>query len=197
MLQTFINDVFVKRLIEERRKTIKESDLMDIHTDFGVLISEKASEEVERQVQHTIAQGAKLVYGGVRRGAYYMPTVLDNCTKEMDICRNMEIFGPVFPVFTFRTLDEAIEIAETSDYGLSSGVITNNLQDAMKVAASLRTGMVAVNGSGGFRAQELPFGGGKKMSGNSRECMSSVLEEVTQEKSVIFRYAMKKYNENI
>lgn len=192
-----IKDVFVKRLIEERLKTVKEGDLMDIHTDFGVLISEKASEEVERQVQHTIAQGAKLVYGGVRRGAYYMPTVLDNCTKEMDICRNMEIFGPVFPVFTFRTLDEAIEIAETSDYGLSSGVITNNLQDAMKVAASLRTGMVAVNGSGGFRAQELPFGGGKKMSGNSRECMSSVLEEVTQEKSVIFRYAMKKYNENI
>lgn len=139
-----IKDVFVKRLIEERLKTVKEGDLMDIHTDFGVLISEKASEEVERQVQHTIAQGAKLVYGGVRRGAYYMPTVLDNCTKEMDICRNMEIFGPVFPVFTFRTLDEAIEIAETSDYGLSSGVITNNLQDAMKVAASLRTGMVAV-----------------------------------------------------
>ena len=56
--------------------------------------------------------------------------------------------------------------------------------------------MVAVNGSGGFRAQELPFGGGKKMSGNSRECMSSVLEEVTQEKSIIFRYAMKKYHES-
>ena len=125
-----------------------------------------------------------------------MPTVLDNCTKDMDICKNMEIFGPLFPIFTFKTLDEAIEIAETSDYGLSSGVITNNLQDAMKVAASLRTGMVAVNGSGGFRAQELPFGGGKKMSGNSRECMSSVLEEVTQEKSIIFRYAMKKYNED-
>lgn len=118
--------------------------------------------EVERQVQHTIDQGAKLIYGGVRRGAYYMPTVLDNCTKDMDICKNMEIFGPVFPIFTFRTLDEAIEIAETSDYGLSSGVITNNLQDAMKVAASLRAGMVAVNGSGGFRAQELPFGGGKR-----------------------------------
>ena len=166
-----------------------------MNTDFGVLISEKAAIEVEHQVQHTIEQGAKLVYGGVRRGAYYMPTVLDNCTKEMDICKNMEIFGPVFPIFTFKTLEEAIEIAETSDYGLSSGVITSNLQDAMKVAASLRTGMVAVNGSGGFRAQELPFGGGKKMSGNSRECMSSVLEEVTQEKSIIFRYAMKKYNE--
>ncbi|MDO4275796.1 MAG: aldehyde dehydrogenase family protein [Eubacteriales bacterium] len=190
-----IKDEFVKRLIEERLKTVKEGNLMDINTDFGVLISEKAAKEVESQVQHTVDQGAELVYGGIRRGAYYMPTVLVNCTKDMDICRNMEVFGPVFPIFTFKTLDEAIEIAETSDYGLSSGVITNNLQDAMKVAASLRTGMVAVNGSGGFRAQELPFGGGKKMSGNSRECMSSVLEEVTQEKSIIFRYAMKKYNE--
>ncbi|MDC7288203.1 aldehyde dehydrogenase family protein [Blautia schinkii] len=190
-----VKDEFVRRLIEERLKTVKEGDLMDFDTDYGVLISEKAATEVESQVKHTISQGASLVYGGVRRGAYYMPTVLDNCTKDMDVCKNMEIFGPVFPIFTFRTLEEAIEIAETSDYGLSSGVITNNLQDAMKVAASLRTGMVAVNGSGGFRAQELPFGGGKKMSGNSRECMSSVLEEVTQEKSIIFRYAMKKYNE--
>lgn len=191
-----IKDEFVTRLIEERLKTVKEGDLMDLETDFGVLISEAAAKEVEQQVRHTIGQGAKLVYGGVRRGAYYMPTVLDNCTKDMDICKNMEIFGPIFPIFTFQTLDEAIEIAETSDYGLSSGVITNDFQDAMKVAASLRTGMVAVNGSGGFRAQELPFGGGKKMSGNSRECMSSVLEEVTQEKSIIFRYAMKKYHES-
>ena len=106
----------------------------------------------------------------------------------------MEIFGPVFPIFTFKTLEEAIEIADATDYGLSSGVITENLKDAMMVAGSLKAGMVAVNGSGGFRAQELPFGGGKKMSGNSRECLSSVLEEVTQEKSIIFRYAMKKYN---
>ena len=190
-----IKDEFVKRLIEERLKTVKEGDLMDLNTDFGVLISEKAAKEVERQVNLTIKQGAKLVYGGVRKGAYYMPTVLDNCTKNMDICKDMEIFGPIFPIFTFKTLEEAIEIAETSNYGLSSGVITENLKDAMMVAGALRTGMVAVNGSGGFRAQELPFGGGKKMSGNSRECMSSVLEEVTQEKSIIFRYAMKKYNE--
>lgn len=191
-----IKDEFVNRLIEERLKTVKEGDLMDINTDYGVLISEKAAIEVEKQVQHTIDQGAKLVYGGVRRGAYYMPTVLDNCTIDMDICKNMEIFGPIFPIFTFHTLEEAIEIAETTDYGLSSGVITENLKDAMLVVGNLKAGMVAVNGSGGFRAQELPFGGGKKMSGNSRECLSSVLDEVTQEKSIIFRYAMKKYNES-
>ena len=146
-------------------------------------------------MQKTIDQGARLVYGGHRKGAFFEPTVLDNVTVDMDIARDMEVFGPLFPIIEFETLDEAIEIAESSHYGLSAGVITNNLQDAMKVAASLKSGMVAVNGSGGFRAQELPFGGGKKMSGNSRECMSSVLEEVTQEKSIIFRYAMKKFNE--
>lgn len=191
-----IKEEFVSRLIEERLKTVKTGDLMDLKTDFGYLISEKAAIEVEKQVKHTIEQGAKLVYGGSRMGAFFEPTVLMECTKDMNVAKNMEIFGPVFPIFGFDTLEEAIEIAETTDYGLSSGIIARNFQDAMRVAGTLKAGMVAVNGSGGFRAQELPFGGGKKMSGNSRECMSSVLEEVTQEKSIIFRYAMKEYNEN-
>lgn len=190
-----VKEEFVRRLIEERLKTVKTGDLLDMETDYGTLISEEAAIEVENQVKHTISQGARLVYGGKRDGAFFEPTVLDNVTARMDIAKDMEVFGPLFPVIEFETLDEAIEIAEASNYGLSAGVITENLQDAMKVAGSLKSGMVAVNGSGGFRAQELPFGGGKKMSGNSRECMSSVLEEVTQEKSIIFRYAMKKYNE--
>lgn len=190
-----VKEEFVRRLIEERLKTVKTGDLLDIETDYGTLISQEAAVEVENQVKHTISQGARLVYGGTRKGAFFEPTVLDNVTVEMDIAKDMEVFGPLFPIIEFETLDEAIEIAEASNYGLSAGVITNNLQDAMRVAGSLKSGMVAVNGSGGFRAQELPFGGGKKMSGNSRECMSSVLEEVTQEKSIIFRYAMRKYNE--
>lgn len=190
-----IRDEFVSRLIEERLKTIKTGDLLNLETNYGVLISEEAAKRVEEQVNLTISQGAKLVYGGKRKGAFYEPTVLVDVTPEMDIAKDMEVFGPVFPVIGFDTLEEAIDIAESSHYGLSSGVITENLKDAMMVAGALRTGMVAVNGSGGFRAQELPFGGGKKMSGNSRECLSSVLEEVTQEKSIIFRYAMKKYNE--
>lgn len=191
-----VKEEFMNRLIEERLKTVKTGDLLNIETDYGTLISERAAIEVEQQVQKTIDQGARLVYGGGRKGAFFEPTVLDNVTVDMDIARDMEVFGPLFPIIEFETLDEAIAIAEASSYGLSAGVITNDLQDAMKVAGSLRSGMVAVNGSGGFRAQELPFGGGKKMSGNSRECMSSVLEEVTQEKSIIFRYAMKKYNES-
>lgn len=190
-----VKDVFVKRLIEERLKTVKTGDLMDMKTDYGTLISERAAKEVESQVKHAVEQGAKLVYGGNRKGAFFEPTVLVDVTKDMDIARDMEVFGPLFPVIGFDTLEEAIDISESSNYGLSAGVITENLKDAMLVAGALKSGMVAVNGSGGFRAQELPFGGGKKMSGNSRECMSTVLHEVTQEKSIIFRYAMKKYNQ--
>ncbi|MBU9737345.1 aldehyde dehydrogenase family protein [Diplocloster agilis] len=189
-----IKEEFVTRLIEERLKTVKTGDLLDINTDFGVLISEEAAKEVEKQVALTVEQGARLVYGGHRKGAFYEPTVLMNVTPDMDIAKDMEVFGPVYPIIGFDTLEEAIDIAERSHYGLSAGVITENFQDAMTVAGALRSGMVAVNGSGGFRAQELPFGGGKKMSGNSRECISSVLEEVTQEKSIIFRYAMKKFH---
>ena len=189
-----VKEEFVNRLIEERLKTVKTGDLLDLNTDFGVLISEEAAKEVEKQVALTVEQGARLVYGGHRRGAFFEPTVLMDVTPDMDIAKDMEVFGPVYPIIGFDTLEEAIGIAENSHYGLSAGVITENFQDAMTVAGALRSGMVAVNGSGGFRAQELPFGGGKKMSGNSRECISSVLEEVTQEKSIIFRYAMKKFH---
>lgn len=195
IVQNSIKQEFIEKLIERRLKTIKTGDLMDINTDYGVLISEEAAKRVDQQVQHTIKQGAKLVYGGHRKGAFYEPTVLDDVTKDMDIAKDMEVFGPLFPIIGFDTVDEAIEIAESSNYGLGSGVITNNLQNAMKIALSMRVGHVAINGSGGFRAQELPFGGGKKMSGNSRECLSSVLDEVTQVKSLIFRYGIKKYNE--
>jgi succinate-semialdehyde dehydrogenase/glutarate-semialdehyde dehydrogenase len=106
----------------------------------------------------------------------------------MDIAQSMEVFGPVWPVIGFNTVDEAIEIANNSAYGLGSGVITGNIKTAFKVAKALKTGHVAINGSGGFRAAELPFGGGRKGSGNSRESMAAVMSEITQQKSIILRY---------
>jgi acyl-CoA reductase-like NAD-dependent aldehyde dehydrogenase len=108
----------------------------------------------------------------------------------------MEVFGPVWPVIGFDTIDEAIEIANGSRYGLGSGVITKNMKTAFKIAKELNTGHVAINASGGFRAAELPFGGGKKASGNSRESLSAVMSEVTQQKSIILRYVLKEDGES-
>lgn len=182
---------FIRRLIDEVLEKVVMGDPLDPKTTMGTLVSEEAAIGVEEQIAHTIEQGARLIYGGERKGAAIKPAVLADVTKEMDIARDMEVFGPVYPIIGFDTVEEAIEIAESTEYGLGSGVITNDLKKAMKVAGRLRAGHVAINGAGSFRAVELPFGGGKKNSGNSRECLSSVLEEVMQVKSIIFRYAME------
>ena len=183
-----IKDEFVQRLIDERLEPLVLGDPMDEKTTMGPMISEQAAKGVEDQVTLTVGQGAKVVYGGRRNGAFFEPTVLTNVTPDMDIAQSMEVFGPVWPVIGFNTVDEAIEIANNSVYGLGSGVITGNIKTAFKVAKALKTGHVAINGSGGFRAAELPFGGGRKGSGNSRESMAAVMSEVTQQKSIILRY---------
>jgi acyl-CoA reductase-like NAD-dependent aldehyde dehydrogenase len=188
-----LKDIFAKRLIEERLKKLVIGDPMDSKTTMGPLISESAAKGIEDQVHLTLKQGAKLIYGGKRNGAFFEPTVLTNVSPEMDIAKGMEVFGPVWPIIGFDTVDEAIEIANGSRYGLGSGVITSDMGTAFKIAKALSTGHVAINGSGGFRAAELPFGGGKKASGNSRESLAAVMSEVTQQKSIILRYVL---NEN-
>ena len=185
-----VKDEFVQRLIEERLKPLVLGDPMDPETTMGPLISDAAAKGVEDEVNQTVAAGATLTYGGKRDGAFFEPTVLTDVTPEMDIARDLEVFGPVYPIIGFDTVDEAIEIANGSHYGLGGGVITEDIRTAFKVVRGLKTGHVAVNGSGGFRAAELPFGGGQKKSGNSRESLSAVMSEVTQRKSVILRYVL-------
>ena len=109
----------------------------------------------------------------------------------MDVAKNMEIFGPVWPVFGFDTVDEAIELANLTDYGLSSGVFTKDMKTAARFCREIKAGYVTVNGSGGFRAAELPFGGGKKLTGNSRESLMTMMDELTQKKSIILRYILE------
>lgn len=185
-----LKDVFAQRLIDERLKKLVIGDPMDPKTTMGPCISESAAKGIEDQVQLTLRQGAKLLYGGRRRGAFFEPTVLGEVSPKMDIATDMEVFGPVWPIIGFDTVEEAIEIANNSRYGLGSGVISSDINTAFKIAKALKTGHVAINGSGGFRAAELPFGGGKKASGNSRESLAAVMSEVTQQKSIILRYVL-------
>ena len=186
-----LKDEFIRRLVDEQLKPLVLGDPMDEKTTMGPMISERQAKKVEEQIQYTIAQGAKLVYGGKRKGAFMDPTVLTDVTIDMDITRDMEVFGPCWPVIGFDTVEEAIELANATNYGLSSGFFTKDMKLAAKMVRSIKAGYVTVNASGGFRAAELPFGGGKKMSGNSRESLAAVMGEVTQKKSVILRYILK------
>jgi succinate-semialdehyde dehydrogenase/glutarate-semialdehyde dehydrogenase len=152
---------------------------------MGALISEKAAMEVEDQVRRTIAQGAKLACGGKRDGAFFWPTVLTGVTKDMDVAGNLEIFGPVWPVIGFDTVDEAIEIANRSDYGLSGCVMTNDWKLGMYVARHVQSGGMVVNGSSVYRNQMQPFGG-QKMSGIGNEGLTT-LHEMTKIKNIVLK----------
>lgn len=189
LIHNSLKKEFVTRLTAELDKLVI-GDPMDPKVNMGPMIAEKAAKKVEEQVNLTVAQGAKIARGGKRNGAFYDPTILVDVTPDMDIARDMEVFGPVWPVIGFDTVEEAIEIANNSRYGLGGGLFSKNIYTCIQTAKRLKTGHIAINGSGNFRAAELPFGGGKKMSGNSRESLSKVMDEVTQIKSIVLRYAL-------
>jgi succinate-semialdehyde dehydrogenase/glutarate-semialdehyde dehydrogenase len=183
---------FVERLIDERLSKLVLGDPLDPTTTMGPMIGKPAADEIARQVSLTESQGGKIRFGG-RRGnsyAFFEPTVIEDVTPAMDIARDMEVFGPVWPIIGFDTVEEAIRIHNNSCYGLGGGVMAANMKKAIQIAHRMKTGHVAINASGGFRAAELPFGGGTKASGNSRESMSEVMREVTQQKSIILRYVL-------
>ena len=177
---------FTTKLIE-RLKKIKIGNPLDPETEMGCLISEKAAIQVEEQVLHTVKQGANCIYGGKRlEKAFFQPTVLTNVIPSMDAAQDMEIFGPVFPVIAFETLDEAVEIVNQSMYGLMGGVMSRDMNKAMKTAARMESGGIVINGAGNYRPLEIPFGGYKK-SGLGREGISYTLEEMTQIKTIIMK----------
>ena len=181
-----VHDAFVAGLMEAFTQLHHGSPL-DERTDVGCLISPRAAMEVERQVRHTIEQGAALVCGGhAYDSTYFEPTVLDGVTSEMDAARDMEIFGPVFPIMTFRSDAEAVELANATSYGLQGGVMSRSMERAMQVASALHCGGVAINASGNYRHFEQPFGGWK-MSGLGREGVSVTLSEMSQEKTYILK----------
>lgn len=149
------------------------------------LISEQAAIQVEGQIQHTINQGAKLVIGGKRHGSFIEPTVLTQVKKDMDIAMDMEVFGPVMPIIGFDTEEEAIEIANASQFGLSGCVMTKDWKRGMNMARRIQSGGVVVNGTGTYRNMMQPFGG-YKMSGTGKEGFLT-LGEMVNEKVIVLK----------
>ena len=186
LIHESIHDVFIKKLLEALSK-IKHGSPQDDETEYGCLINGNAAQKVELQIQKTIEQEAKLICGGhAYNTTYFEPTILDDVTLDMDIAKDMEVFGPVFPIITFKTDEDAVRIANASRYGLQAGIMTKSVDRAMRIAANLQCGAVVINGSGNYRHIEQPFGG-YKMSGFGREGISGTLAEMTQEKTYVLK----------
>lgn len=167
-------------------ENLKVGNPASMDTDMGPLINENAAKRVEEQVNLTVSQGAKIVCGGKREGAYYYPTILDNVTKDMDVAKDMEIFGPVISVIGFDTIDEAVEIANQSSFGLCGSVLTKDYATGVKVANRLECGGAIVNGASFYRSFEMPFGGWKH-SGIGNEGVMTTLQEMSRLKTIILK----------
>ena len=155
------HDAFVACLLEFV-KGLKVGHATEEDADSTRLVSVKAAERVEAQIQHTVDQGAKIIWGGTRDGAHFDVTILDNVTKDMDIAKDMEVFGPVVPIITFDTDEEAVEIANQSKYGLSASVVTSDLKKSFYFTENIESSAVWVNGSSALRHNDQPFGGCKQ-----------------------------------
>ena len=162
-------------------------DPTDLNTQMGPLMNAKAVEEIDKQVQASIAKGARLVTGGQkldRTGAFYAPTILTDINSTMP-AYSEEIFGPVAAMITVKDEVEAIKIANDSDFGLSASLWTNDKEHAKKLAAQIEVGSVFINGMVKSDPR-LPLGGVKR-SGFGRELYSFGIREFVNIKSVWIR----------
>jgi aldehyde dehydrogenase (NAD+) len=154
-----VADAFAEKLVEATRKLVV-GDPMDPSTDIGTVIAENDASEFERRMNDALAAGAKLLCGGHRTGAQIAPAVLDYVQPEMELV-SCETFGPYAPVIRVRDLDEAIAVANSTDFGLSSGVVTNDLRAINRCIRDLRCGTVNIREVPGYRTELTPFGGTK------------------------------------
>ncbi|MEH0833523.1 aldehyde dehydrogenase [Pectobacterium cacticida] len=146
-VQKGIYDDFITRIKAAMEQVTFGNTAEDDALDMGPLISAAARQRVEDKVAKAVAQGAKVLLGGQRTsgtGYFYPPTLLVNVRQDMPIMHE-EVFGPVLPVATFDTLDEAIAMANDSDYGLTSSIYTQNINTAMKALKGLKFGETYIN----------------------------------------------------
>ncbi|MCZ6907929.1 MAG: aldehyde dehydrogenase family protein, partial [Deltaproteobacteria bacterium] len=165
-------------------EALSTGNQLDEKTKVGPMIREGDAVRVEQWVQEAVEGGARVVSGGGRQGAIYAPTVVADVKPEMRISRD-ELFGPAVGVTPFDSIEEAIELANDSVYGLSAGIFTENLNWAMKFAREVESGNLNVNWGPQWRADLMPYGGLKE-SGFGKEGPRYAVEEMTELKMVIF-----------
>jgi len=148
---------FVARFVE-KAKEYTCGDPSDPSTKVGTVIDEASAIYLESVVQKAAAQGAKVLLGGKRTGALLEPTVIDDVPRDAQMVVQ-ESFGPLAPILSFKDIDDAIALSNSTAYGLSSGIVTNNMAYAIRFIKELNVGTVNINEVPGYRIENSPFGG--------------------------------------
>jgi acyl-CoA reductase-like NAD-dependent aldehyde dehydrogenase len=178
-----IHEEFAHRLAAQVGK-LRTGDPRDAATDISTLVSEQATRRVLAILRDAQQQGAQLLVGGeLLPDGCITPAVLLGVTPSMQICQ-AELFGPAVAIAPYDTLDEAIELANSTPYGLQAGIFTSNLQAALYAAERLDFGGVHINEVSSYRADHMPYGG-VKASGMGREGPRYAIEEMSETKIII------------
>jgi acyl-CoA reductase-like NAD-dependent aldehyde dehydrogenase len=173
---------FVEAFVPRVRE-LKVGDPADEETDVGPVIDADAKERILAWIEEAKAGGAELLAGGEEQDGLIQPTVIANASPELKVSCE-EVFGPVVTVNAVDSLDEAIELANSTRYGLQAGIFTTRLDAAMQAAQELDFGGVIVNEAPTFRSDQMPYGGVKD-SGNTREGPAYAVRELTEERLVV------------
>ncbi|MGZ0084420.1 aldehyde dehydrogenase family protein [Caldibacillus thermoamylovorans] len=180
----------LERRLLEAVKTLKIGNGLDETVKVGPVIHEEALQKIDRYVRIGVEEGAKLLVGGYilregdyARGFYYAPTIFTDVTPKMRIARE-EIFGPVVSILSVRSLDEAIEVNNSVDYGLSSAIFTRDVNNVFRAMRDLDTGIVYVNAGTTGAEIHLPFGGTKGTGNGHRDSGVAALDVFTEWRSI-------------
>jgi acyl-CoA reductase-like NAD-dependent aldehyde dehydrogenase len=177
-----VAEAFTAKLISVTQG-LRTGDPKDESSDIGPMISEGEAKRAESWIQEAVTSGASLLTGGQRNGSFLTPAVLTHVQSNMRVvCQ--ETFAPIVVVQTFETLDEALRVANDTEFGLQAGVFTGSLSVAMTAARGLHVGGVMINDTSFYRAGQMPYGG-VKHSGMGREGPRYAIEEMTEMRLVM------------
>ena len=157
LVQRGVLEEFTARLVE-RAQQYSAGDPSDPETRVGTVIDEAAARELEARIESAVADGARLLFGGEREGALLRPAVLADVRRHSEMVAE-ESFGPLAPILPIEDLDDAIDYYNNGPFGLSSAVVTRDLEQALRAAKLLRSGTTNINEVPGYRIESSPFGG--------------------------------------
>lgn len=170
--------------LKPKVEALTTGNQLDEKSKVGPMVKESEAVRVESWINEAVVGGARLVAGGGRRGAIYVPAVVADVHPNMRISRD-ELFGPAVGVTPFNTIDEAITLANDTVYGLSAGIFTENVEWAMRFAREVESGNLHVNWGPQWRVDLMPYGG-LKNSGFGKEGPRYAVEEMSELKMVVF-----------
>jgi len=185
-----VADEFAQKLAE-RACSLKVGDPREPGTQIGPLVNEAALNRVTEHVEDAVTKGAKLVTGGKAQGLHFMPTVLTGVTPAMRVYSE-ESFGPVVSIVPVNGIDEAVRVANDTEYGLSAAVFSADVDIAIDVARRLETGICHINDSTVNDEPPMPFGGVKN-SGWGRFGGKAALEEFTELRWITIQDSLREY----